>query len=44
MITRDGLEGGAIYALSADLREAIAAARAGDPAHRVAARFRNRSI
>jgi uncharacterized flavoprotein (TIGR03862 family) len=36
MITRTGLEGGAIYALSAELREAIAGS--GDAAHRVAAR------
>ena len=43
-ITRTGIEGGAIYALSADLREAVIASGRGDPAHRLAARSRNRAI
>ena len=38
MITRTGIEGGAIYALSAELREAVLASGRGDPAHRLAAR------
>ena len=37
MITRDGIEGGAVYALSAELREAILA-RGGDAAYRASAR------
>ena len=41
IITRTGIEGGAIYALSAELREAILQCRAGDAAHRVAARSRD---
>jgi len=38
MITRTGIEGGAIYALSPILREAIVENGSGDPARRVAAR------
>jgi hypothetical protein len=44
IITRTGIEGGAIYALSADLREAVISSgqfRAGDPPHRLASRSRN---
>ncbi len=37
MITRTGIEGGAVYALSAELRDAILSFRPGDPAHRLAA-------
>ena len=40
IITRTGIEGGAVYALSAELREAIAECGAGDAAHRLAARSR----
>ena len=36
IVTRSGIEGGAIYALSADLREAICGVRAGDAADRLA--------
>ena len=38
MITRGGIEGGAIYAMSAHLRDAIIARRRGDVACRIAAR------
>ena len=41
IVTRTGIEGGAVYALSAELREAIVACRAGDAARRVAARSRH---
>ena len=34
IVTRTGIEGGAIYALSAELREAILDVRTGDAEHR----------
>ena len=43
IVTRTGIEGGAVYALSAELREAILRIRSGDAAHRPAARSRDRS-
>ena len=44
MMTRTGIEGGAVYALSADLREAVDRRRAGNASRRLAARSRTSDL